>query len=247
MANIKQNEKITMTAGLQGFLGALTAISLIFILLITSFEIGAYSDFGFYEKEYEKYKVADQLYMEMDDIMEVTKYMMSYLKGNEETLSIETTVEGNRQDFFNEQDRLHMEDVQGLFLGGIFLRRVAVFLLIFAVMGIILMKGDCKKILPRMYERVLAAFIVVIVVLGLLISKNFTKCFMIFHELFFDNDLWIFDPETDYMIRMLPEGFFFDMVIRIGLIFVGLLLITLIIAVIVQKTDKKISNTYKTV
>ena len=44
---------------------------------------------------------------------------------------------------------------------------------------------------------------------------------MIFHEIFFDNDLWIFDPAEDYMIRMLPEGFFFDFVIRIGGFFLG--------------------------
>lgn len=72
---------------------------------------------NFYEKEYEKYKVADELYMEMPDIMKVTKFMMSYLRGNEKKLSIETEVEGNIQDFFNEKDRLHMADVQGLFLG----------------------------------------------------------------------------------------------------------------------------------
>ena len=70
----------------------------------------------YHQKEYEKYKVADELYMEMPDIMKVTKFMMSYLRGNEKKLSIETEVEGNVQDFFNEQDRLHMADVQGLFL-----------------------------------------------------------------------------------------------------------------------------------
>ena len=40
-------------------------------------------------------------------------------------------------------------------------------------------------------------------------------------SLFFTNDLWLFDPSTDLMIRMLPEGFFYDMVMRIGLYFLG--------------------------
>ena len=31
----------------------------------------------------------------------------------------------------------------------------------------------------------------------------------------------MFDPATDYMIRMLPEGFFYDFVFRIGGFFVG--------------------------
>ena len=93
-----------------------------------------------------------------------------------------------------------------------------------------------------MYERILAVFAAVIVALGVLISQNFTKCFVIFHELFFDNDLWMFDPEYDYMIRMLPEGFFFDMVIRIAVIFIVMLLGSLIVCVISKRLDRKKEN-----
>lgn len=55
--------------------------------------------------------------------MKVTSYMMDYLIGKEE-VSIETECEGRTCDFFNEQDRLHMEDVKNLFLGGLKLRTV---------------------------------------------------------------------------------------------------------------------------
>ena len=44
------------------------------------------------------------------------------------------------------------------------------------------------------------------------------------------------------MIRMLPEGFFFDMVIRIGSIFIGMLAILLILSMLIlhrQKANKK--------
>ena len=39
-----------------------------------------------------------------------------------ENLEVITTVDGKEQDFFNEQDKLHMADVQGLFIGGLRLR-----------------------------------------------------------------------------------------------------------------------------
>ena len=45
---------------LHGFLTAAAAVSLILILLLSAFEIAAYSDFGFYQKEYEKYEKAAQ-------------------------------------------------------------------------------------------------------------------------------------------------------------------------------------------
>ena len=44
---------------------------------------------------------------------------------------------------------------------------------------------------------------------------------------------------TDYMIRMLPEGFFFDIVIRIGGTFILLLAVSLTGSVIISKTYKK--------
>lgn len=97
-------------------LAILPSISLIVILLISSFEIGAYGDWNFYEKEYEKYKVADELYMEMPDIMKVTKFMMSYLRGNEKKLSIETEVEGNIQDFSMRRTGFIWQMCRGFFL-----------------------------------------------------------------------------------------------------------------------------------
>ncbi len=192
---------------LHKILAILPSISLIVILLISSFEIGAYGDWNFYEKEYEKYKVADELYMEMPDIMKVTKFMMSYLRGNEKKLSIETEVEGNIQDFFNEKDRLHMADVQGLFLGGLAIRRGAIIVLLFSMAALVLMKADWKRLIPQMYQRVLAVFLALTAVAGFLFSRDFNKYFVIFHHIFFNNNLWILDPAEDYMIRMLPEGY----------------------------------------
>ena len=195
----------------------------IIAMLITSFQIAIYGDpnYRFYQKEYEKYQVTESLYMDMEDVMEVTSYMMDYLIGKEEVLSIETEVEGRTQDFFNEQDRLHMEDVKNLFLGGLKLRTVMLLLAAVLVLFLILTKADLKKMLTGAYFAALGVFAILIA--GLLVSfaVDFTASFTVFHEIFFTNDLWMFDPAEDYMIRMLPEGFFYDMVMRIGAFFVG--------------------------
>ncbi len=211
---------------LQQILAVLAMFFVIIGVLITSFEIVIYGDsqYGFYEKEYRKYEVADSLDMKLEDVMEVTGYMMDYLIGRKDELSIVTDVDGKRQDFFNEQDRLHMADVKHLFLGGLKLRTLvlgtAVLLIIFlAVRG-----ADVKKLLPRAYSIAGGIFFLILVFLGVAFSIDFTACFRIFHEIFFTNDLWLFDPAEDYMIRMLPEGFFADMALRIALTFVVFLL-----------------------
>ena len=54
---------------------------------------------------------------------------------------------------------------------------------------------------------------------ALIVSGSFDRYFVIFHHLFFDNDLWILDPAKDNLINLLPEGFFSDTAFRIGEIF----------------------------
>lgn len=46
------------------------------------------------------------------------------------------------------------------------------------------------------------------VILGFLMAIGFDTFFVKFHELFFSNDDWLFDPATDPIINVLPEGFF---------------------------------------
>ncbi|EOH86035.1 integral membrane protein [Enterococcus asini ATCC 700915] len=46
------------------------------------------------------------------------------------------------------------------------------------------------------------------VILGFLMAIGFDTFFVKFHELFFSNYDWLFDPATDPIINVLPEGFF---------------------------------------
>ena len=221
----------------------------IFALLITGFQLAVYGDshYGFYKKEYEKYRVTDNLNMKIDNVMAVTEHMMAYLIGKEEKLSIVTDVDGEHQDFFNEQDRLHMADVRNLFLGGLKLRNYAVILAIILMIVLRAKKADFRRLVPQGYLQALFVYLILAAILGVAMSIDFTSCFTLFHKLFFTNNLWIFDPETDYMIRMLPEGFFSDMVIRVGVIFIVLLAVPGVTVVVYswKRKKKEISKTYK--
>ena len=235
--NRKQNKIMSVTAVVAMFL-------LIIAMLLTSFQLVIYGDpeYRFYEKEYEKYTVTEALNMKIVDVMKVTDHMMAYLIGKEDELSIVTEVDGQTQDFFNEQDRLHMADVRNLFLGGLKLRTVCLIVFLVLLVLLIARKEDWKHLLPKAYFIAVGVFLALIAFLAVAFSIDFTKCFTIFHQIFFTNDLWLFDEDTDYMIRMLPEEFFSDMVIRIGMSFVGMLLLLLIMFLIwnrkVKKNDK---------
>lgn len=209
-------------------IAAAAMILLILAILITSFQAAVYADskYRFHEKKYEKYNVTEALDMELEDVMLVTSYMMAYLIGEEKELSIVTTVDGETQDFFNDQDRAHMADVKNLFIGGLRIRNICLVVVLLLFLLLIKLKVDMKRMLPGAYLAGLVIFLTLAGVTGALFASDFTKYFTIFHEIFFTNDLWIFDPETDYMIRMLPESFFADMLARIGLFFAGALALT---------------------
>lgn len=227
---------------LQRIFGMITSIAAIVILLISAFEIGAYSDYGWYEKEYAKYEVLADLEMEMEDAMYVTEEMMAYLRGNRDDLVVDTIVNGEEREFFNDREKAHMVDVQNLFIGGLLMRRIVLLIFALAVVAMIKMKADWKRLLPKSFLIGLGAFIGITAGAGLLFVSDFNKYFTMFHEIFFDNDLWLLDPRTDLLIRMLPEGFFMDMVIRIGVIFLLLLLLGVIISIIALWKQRNKNN-----
>ena len=222
-------------------LAVIAMMCVILAALIFSFWLAIYgdSDYHFYEKEYQKYRVTESLGMEIEDVMDVTDHMMAYLIGKEEKLSVITFVEGEEQDFFNEQDRLHMADVKNLFLGGI---KVGWFCIAAGMLLLIILirrKTDWKILFLRSYSMALGVWAIILAFLGIAFSIDFTRCFTIFHKIFFTNDLWMFDPATDYMIRMLPEGFFFDMIIRIIVTFMIALVLVWGLFYLFRKIRKK--------
>jgi len=53
---------------------------------------------------------------------------------------------------------------------------------------------------------------------GAAVALNFDAAFVIFHQLFFKNDFWLFDPATDPIILLLPDTFFLHCAVIIVLI-----------------------------
>lgn len=219
-------------------LGVAASFLLIFILLISSFDLAAYGSYNYYEKEYAKYHVLDDLHMEMKDARYVTEEMMAYLRGRRDDLVVKTTVDGQQREFFNDREKAHMADVRNLFLWGIALRRIALIALLVILVTMIGLKMSMKKVLPKAYKISTGIFLGVTALLTVIFASDFTKYFTIFHEIFFSNDLWLLDPDTDLLINMLPEGFFMDMAARIGIIFAVFLGVSLLLAVLFDKKWK---------
>ena len=177
--------------------------------------------------------------MTMEDLLQVTDEMMAYLRGNREDLHVTTVIGGESREFFNEREIAHMEDVRALFLKGLLVRRIMAVLAVSLILFMALRrKKDTIYILARSFQAVSAVLAAIALALGVLISTDFTKYFTIFHQIFFDNDLWILDPATDLLINIVPEPFFVDTALYIGLIFAVALLGVLMASTVYCKRRK---------
>ncbi|WP_300380655.1 TIGR01906 family membrane protein [Clostridium sp.] len=61
---------------------------------------------------------------------------------------------------------------------------------------------------PSLINKGANGLIIIIAFLASVITTNFSKAFVIFHKIFFNNDYWIFDEKTDPIITVLPEELF---------------------------------------
>lgn len=127
---------------------------------------------------------------------------------------------GTGQLAWSESGRSHFADVRGLFLLDFAVMAVTALL---AVLLLVLYKRGKLRFYrfggrsPGFWAGVLAAALVLLV--GGLAALNFNRAFTVFHAIFFPGkDNWLFDPATDQIILVMPETFFRNCAILIGLV-----------------------------
>lgn len=104
----------------------------------------------------------------------------------------------------------HFKEVKQIFVG---------FYWILLITGILLIPTVIykkKRDESLHFLRSAAALILIIpTIVGIAFAVNFDQAFVVFHKIFFNNDYWIFSPETDPVITMLPDTFFMHCAIGI--------------------------------
>lgn len=122
----------------------------------------------------------------------------AYLRGELDSLS---------PSLFGEQERLHMEDVRGLFRFG---RRTAIVSCALGALFLGLGWTERKQLWIGA-----AAFSAVLAALAVWAAFDFSGWFTAMHRIAFSNDLWLFEPSSP-LIQMMPESFFVSAVVQIG-------------------------------
>ncbi len=109
---------------------------------------------------------------------------------------------GGTQRTFSVRELDHMVDVKNLFIAGLNLRRGCLLLAVVSAGLLYFLKGKLSSILPLAMCVGTGLFFLAACLLAAIVSTDFTKYFTVFHEIFFDNDLWLLNPNEDLLINI---------------------------------------------
>jgi len=166
----------------------LLALLLLNIIVLDSLSANLYNT-GFYLNEFEKHDV------NVENREELLSELHDFFKGGELAS-------------FNEKEILHLHDVRDLLNKGF---RIYFFMIGFfaAGLGVYLYHKRDSMIVHRILV-IASLLIFAFSALSIMFAKQFTFFFIKFHEILFDNNLWILNPATDILIVLFPEPFFID-------------------------------------
>ncbi|MEK6834739.1 MAG: TIGR01906 family membrane protein [Nanoarchaeota archaeon] len=205
---------------LNKLLKILFVISLVLLIVTLNFKLLALN-FNYYQKEFSKLNVYDK-------IPEADKFslnLINYYKDKEEL-----------SNFFNEKEKLHLNDIKELIRKGNLLFYLSLILVILFLIYFIYTKNY-----KAIYSSFLISSLILIIFILVIFLTNFQDLFTKFHLLIFNNDLWLLNPETDNLINLFPLQFFYDIYIKAGVnILISAFILIILSLVIRFKSKQKI-------
>lgn len=203
------------------FAATAAMLCVLIALFLTAFRLTVF-DRGFIDREMRKFHVAESVGMSQDGLMDLYDEVLKYLEGKRFDLELTVERNGQRVEAFHERELLHMVDVEALFRAGFRLLYAACGIGAALILLLCLWKHNGRRIWKVMLRGFLAAsgiFFAALAVVALAIVIDFDHTFILFHQIFFTNDLWQLDYRTDLLMNIVPETFSYDVAVRTILYF----------------------------
>ena len=238
---MKSIYRSTITHNIAAFI---CGLCLLFVMLTVSLQAVCYWIPDWWRNEYAKYDTPSNVRGEMslDDAVHVTEDMLEYCIGRLDTLDdTEATIDGVTAPFFTDREKAHLADCRELFLKGIRARVIACLLLAAFAVFIYVHNGKQKTsvLLAKGYLRSLGFVAVMAAIIAVLCIIDFTQVFTVFHHIFFDNDLWILDPNKDNLINIMQEDVFSDAAMWIACIWLAAAAVFAAASIFAVRSSKK--------
>ena len=187
---------------------------MLFILLFSVF-VNAYNG-SFYSHEYDQYGLNQTTGLSRQDYQNGMDTLLDYLQDKRDDIHVNVIIDGSTRELFNQKEIDHMIDVKSLAQHATMVMIICG--VITVTVGIVLIpnRSVYLKAYPFCFKSFHLVLLGSLIGLTIMILCDFNAFWTTFHHIFFPgNDLWLLDPSTDWMIRMLPGNLFMDLVIRI--------------------------------
>lgn len=222
-------------ARVKKYLSFLFGWCLIVVVIVFSIQTMALNA-NFYTKRYEKMNLSQEIQVSDADLDQSIIMLMDYLEDRRSDLNNTIVWKGHTQSTFNKKEIRHMVDVKNLYQN---VKKVSVIAIV-VLLGILfyMFYIDRRKAVAFLTKGVIRATVclgIFVIVIGMWMVTDFTSFWTWFHIIFFSNDLWLLNPNTDFMICMLPETIFNQLVGAIVWMIVFVLLPILIGCIYYQR------------
>lgn len=201
--------------------------SLFISLILTNVQIISFNSY-FYKIEFLKYNVPNTTKISLENLENISLEVRKYFKDERNNLDVKSNIDGKTRNVFNEQELYHMKDVKKLFKKGFLIRSIFVILLMLSLTGIVLLKQ--YKPMYKSIKWLALMSVILISIFILLLITDFNKYFTYFHEIFFNENCWLFDPSKSLLVNIFPEGLFNDAAIYILLMYFAELFFIMLIS-----------------
>ena len=222
-----------------GFVLGTVVILTVPVFLVSGNVRWAFNEERLYAYGFDKYSIAESTGFRNEELLNISSQMMAYWASDEDLVDV--TVRS--QPLFNAREKTHLKDVKSLVLG---------FELAWWVSGsVILLCGILSMLktpfanFDRFYRNLRTGSLLTIgllITVGVIVLVAFRWVFILFHRISFRNDFWQLDPKTDYLVRLFPEGFWFDAALFLGLatLLEAVILFAIVFLLIRMKSQRRI-------
>ena len=180
------------------------------LLLVTSTICWEVNELRLYEYGFDKYEISRATGLDSQQLSMVAQHLIDYFDLRTDTAQIEVNKDGTKFNLFNERELIHLEDVRDLVQRDYWVQRGLFLLAVICALVLFFgFKSGWRTLVNGLFWGNVIT-LVLMIVMALWAIFGFQQFFILFHLASFSNQYWILDPARDYLIRLFPEGFFYD-------------------------------------
>jgi integral membrane protein (TIGR01906 family) len=180
------------------------------VILFTSTIYWEVNELRLYGYGFDKYQISQATGIDRLELEKVAQHLIDYFNLKVNTAQIVVGKRDGESNLFNERELVHLEDVKSLIQLDYWVQRGALLLLIICVLVLLFgLRVGWRMVVKGLLWGSLVT-VGLMSAIALWAFFGFERFFILFHLVSFSNEYWILDPAKDYLIRLFPEGFFYD-------------------------------------